>query len=112
MLGHAGCLSLTVLGIPDGNRSLTGCPPGPARQQSRRFRKRYCMVTAIAVQIPAGVRRSGAVPRSEEHTSELQSPMYLVCRLLLEKKKKNTTNPIRLIYEKPGAVTATRAGCR
>src|SRR5437762_2948929 len=27
------------------------------------------------------------VPRSEEHTSELQSPMYLVCRLLLEKKK-------------------------
>src|SRR5437879_9419619 len=25
--------------------------------------------------------------RSEEHTSELQSPMYLVCRLLLEKKK-------------------------
>src|SRR5437879_7780642 len=29
------------------------------------------------------------VLRSEEHTSELQSPMYLVCRLLLEKKKKN-----------------------
>src|SRR5499425_1818415 len=28
------------------------------------------------------------IPRSEEHTSELQSPMYLVCRLLLEKKKK------------------------
>src|SRR5437879_11326727 len=27
------------------------------------------------------------VQRSEEHTSELQSPMYLVCRLLLEKKK-------------------------
>src|SRR5437762_1329752 len=29
--------------------------------------------------------------RSEEHTSELQSPMYLVCRLLLEKKKTQTT---------------------
>src|SRR5437762_8809822 len=28
----------------------------------------------------------GAFPRSEEHTSELQSPMYLVCRLLLETK--------------------------
>src|SRR5437763_7813549 len=27
-----------------------------------------------------------SIPRSEEHTSELQSPMYLVCRLLLEKK--------------------------
>src|SRR3712207_7558169 len=29
-------------------------------------------------------------PRSEEHTSELQSRQYLVCRLLLEKKKKST----------------------
>src|SRR5258708_33855894 len=29
-------------------------------------------------------------PRSEEHTSELQSPDHLVCRLLLEKKKKRT----------------------
>src|SRR5437764_9902628 len=33
----------------------------------------------------AGFRRR--CRRSEEHTSELQSPMYLVCRLLLEKKK-------------------------
>src|SRR3989454_10324792 len=32
--------------------------------------------------------------RSEEHTSELQSPCNLVCRLLLEKKKKNSTTPI------------------
>src|SRR2546426_1287815 len=31
------------------------------------------------------------VDRSEEHTSELQSPCNLVCRLLLEKKKKNKT---------------------
>src|SRR2546426_7888129 len=30
--------------------------------------------------------------RSEEHTSELQSPCNLVCRLLLEKKKKNTAS--------------------
>src|SRR5258707_15879880 len=38
-----------------------------------------------------GRRRRGsrpATPRSEEHTSELQSRQYLVCRLLLEKKKK------------------------
>src|SRR5437762_5149650 len=34
--------------------------------------------------------RSACQSRSEEHTSELQSPMYLVCRLLLEKKKKKT----------------------
>src|SRR3712207_7007790 len=31
-------------------------------------------------------------PRSEEHTSELQSRQYLVCRLLLEKKKNTDTN--------------------
>src|SRR5256885_8386474 len=44
--------------------------------------------------------------RSEEHTSELQSPCNLVCRLLLEKKKKHviiqlcslTTTPIALYY--------------
>src|SRR5258705_9178347 len=33
--------------------------------------------------------RDGAVERSEEHTSELQSLRHLVCRLLLEKKKRN-----------------------
>src|SRR5947208_10087820 len=33
-------------------------------------------------------RRGGNPARSEEHTSELQSPDHLVCRLLLEKKKK------------------------
>src|SRR5437762_6947147 len=36
--------------------------------------------------------------RSEEHTSELQSPMYLVCRLLLEKKKKLKTSVKTLIF--------------
>src|SRR2546430_16801991 len=35
-----------------------------------------------------GASRSGVPPRSEEHTSELQSQSNLVCRLLLEKKKK------------------------
>src|SRR5258708_27231190 len=33
---------------------------------------------------------NSATPRSEEHTSELQSPDHLVCRLLLEKKKEKT----------------------
>src|SRR5437764_5437242 len=43
--------------------------------------------TAVPVSPP-----SSAQPRSEEHTSELQSPMYLVCRLLLEKKKKGSVS--------------------
>src|SRR5256885_10777436 len=42
--------------------------------------------------VPAGPRASAAQWRSEEHTSELQSPCNLVCRLLLEKKN-NTPRP-------------------
>src|SRR2546429_2041789 len=42
-----------------------------------------------------GVRRRVPV-RSEEHTSELQSRLHLVCRLLLEKKKKNHKQKSRL----------------
>src|SRR2546425_1911601 len=38
---------------------------------------------------PESIRGGGVYNRSEEHTSELQSLAYLVCRLLLEKKKKN-----------------------
>src|SRR5205823_11473583 len=38
------------------------------------------------------IQKSKEKLRSEEHTSELQSLAYLVCRLLLEKKKDNTTN--------------------
>src|SRR3712207_8553437 len=37
---------------------------------------------------PTGFTRRARCSRSEEHTSELQSRQYLVCRLLLEKKKK------------------------
>src|SRR5687767_15731339 len=40
---------------------------------------------------PAAPRSRGS-PRSEEHTSELQSLAYLVCRLLLEKKKNRIVN--------------------
>src|SRR5256885_3875235 len=59
------------------------------------FRSVELAVEAIAAVDPArdvdGTHRrrlrQGAVARSEEHTSELQSPCNLVCRLLLEKKK-------------------------
>src|SRR2546426_8396435 len=44
-----------------------------------------------------GVGQRGARhPRSEEHTSELQSPCNLVCRLLLEKKKKKMSKRIHV----------------
>src|SRR5437762_9794382 len=42
---------------------------------------------AVRVPVTADLESGYCTTRSEEHTSELQSPMYLVCRLLLEKKK-------------------------
>src|SRR3712207_7188285 len=49
------------------------------------------LVGAPAQHLDAAVRQPDRrLARSEEHTSELQSRQYLVCRLLLEKKKKTT----------------------
>src|SRR2546426_8969171 len=54
---------------------------------------------------PEGPSKTASVPtptsneRSEEHTSELQSPCNLVCRLLLEKKKKSNTRMTTSVYE-------------
>src|SRR3712207_6916330 len=69
----------------------TSCPgPGPGKGPSRepadrRQRDRGRLPHGQPVRaVPVGV----ACRRSEEHTSELQSRQYLVCRLLLEKKKK------------------------
>src|SRR2546426_6468706 len=46
-------------------------------------------------------RELADVPRSEEHTSELQSPCNLVCRLLLEKKKHPDGRPDKGISRPP-----------
>src|SRR2546422_1784436 len=46
----------------------------------------------FAAQVAAGDAAAKAMDRSEEHTSELQSRLHLVCRLLLEKKKESGTN--------------------
>src|SRR3712207_8438887 len=46
-----------------------------------------------AVFQPTAKTLAGLRVRSEEHTSELQSRQYLVCRLLLEKKKTQPTHP-------------------
>src|SRR2546425_5161248 len=47
-----------------------------------------------------GVETTMRISRSEEHTSELQSLAYLVCRLLLEKKKKTKMNTTTLIVHR------------
>src|SRR5205823_14402367 len=64
---HRAALSLPERGVSGGARAL--------RQRAR------------GRVVPGGAPESGRLVRSEEHTSELQSLAYLVCRLLLEKKK-------------------------
>src|SRR2546425_4890868 len=59
---------------------ISGISPCPGTQGSGR---------AQLPQTTPPPRGTSSSPRSEEHTSELQSLAYLVCRLLLEKKKKN-----------------------
>src|SRR5687767_15333578 len=46
------------------------------------------LVRLVITKVPPAILSRGYKRRSEEHTSELQSLAYLVCRLLLEKKKK------------------------
>src|SRR3712207_7123719 len=70
------------------HRRLTGRhhhPDGPGRVEGGDERvQRVCSLGAV---LACGGHRVGVAVRSEEHTSELQSRQYLVCRLLLEKKK-------------------------
>src|SRR5690242_21661657 len=65
----------------------TGSPARFGRTSCSSFRRK------------AGCRRSCPF-RSEEHTSELQSHVNLVCRLLLEKKKRSITIPLTIIILK------------
>src|SRR2546425_2277898 len=79
------------VGVPVGPISTTGSP-------GRRYASRSAeppISSAITEIRPFSLSTQAPVialeMRSEEHTSELQSLAYLVCRLLLEKKKKNNT---------------------
>src|SRR3712207_8801776 len=81
-------------------RQLRRAPPGPAQPgvlvdlddlggvlADQRGRVGVVGERVVAGPVPAGAPlRRHAVHRSEEHTSELQSRQYIVCRLLLEKK--------------------------
>src|SRR2546426_4873554 len=64
-----------------------------ARTTETRSTCPYCAVSCGVIIHTLGDKSRNVTPavvRSEEHTSELQSPCNLVCRLLLEKKKKQT----------------------
>src|SRR2546422_4862155 len=62
----------------------------------RRFNDQPAIEAAAALEVHR---------RSEEHTSELQSRLHLVCRLLLEKKKTNQTQHVHATQHKTGRKT-------
>src|SRR2546426_6828522 len=66
-------------------RIRTGTPCGTAPSRQRVYQFHHQGGSRKLELRPAVIKRS-IWPRSEEHTSELQSPCNLVCRLLLEKK--------------------------
>src|SRR3712207_7584235 len=73
-----------ALGAAVGDLGDRGLPSHERRQRA------HLVQVDLGVEADAALVRpaSAVVLRSEEHTSELQSRQYLVCRLLLEKKKK------------------------
>src|SRR5437879_10341630 len=70
------------------NRWRARCREPEFKSQGGSVKLGGASVRFVSLLFDADLVRAGRQPRSEEHTSELQSPMYLVCRLLLEKKKK------------------------
>src|SRR5260370_21695797 len=60
-----------------------------SRAKTRKFSSRFCMRVAQSTSARFALGEA-EFSRSEEHTSELQSHLNLVCRLLLEKKKEHT----------------------
>src|SRR3712207_6888003 len=82
-------------------RSLAERSAGPSAVARRVLRARAVLRVVVLVDDRVSLAASDEPPvdrdrhRSEEHTSELQSRQYLVCRLLLEKKKKNNKHQIK-----------------
>src|SRR5204863_10224001 len=82
----------TLFRSPSGTRAIECLPAGSVRRDrpEKRTAGRHPARSPRRLP-PAGGRRS------EEHTSELQSRRDLVCRLLLEKKKKKENKPTKII---------------
>src|SRR2546429_1561500 len=82
------CATLLSTPVTKLSRANTSQPSEINRSHRCDPRKPAPPVTTARMKPPSHFSRS---TRSEEHTSELQSRLHLVCRLLLEKKKKNNT---------------------
>src|SRR5207244_12764581 len=95
--GSVGLINVVAIGAAGGNGSTPGGAGGTGGtggqgemvSASVQVNPRSTLYVAVGGTGADGTTVAGGA-RSEEHTSELQSPDHLVCRLLLEKKKKST----------------------
>src|SRR2546422_4977441 len=85
-------LVFVVVRVLPGDPALIIMGTEGSPEATARLREAMGLNRPIAVQY---ADRAVQPHRSEEHTSELQSRLHLVCRLLLEKKKKNNNKTIR-----------------
>src|ERR1039457_7370118 len=94
--------------LRDATKNEPSCPAptapiAPPAQIGLKYQKDPLAITHVdsppRTPAPLHLRRHVHDDRSEEDTSELQSPCNLVCRLLLEKKQKKAHNSIRCSYQ-------------
>src|SRR5690348_18182929 len=88
-------------GIPSGSTEIV-----PNIESARGLIETFAIATAsprVTVVLGSTEDMAADLGRSEEHTYELQSPVHLVCRLLLEKKKKQKKHPLHCQTLKPCA---------
>src|SRR5437762_11197590 len=99
-----GALGERKLGLPADKARLEAPIPRPARNVfclGRNYKEHAAERGAEAPTHPVYFTKAPECVRSEEHTSELQSPMYLVCRLLLEKKNSAVRHQASTINSQP-----------
>src|ERR1035441_10738987 len=100
--------------MPSGAVEANTTPPAASTTAARPAATSAQRLPAAGCRTKFGWMASSApitAMRSEEHTSELQSLRHLVCRLLLEKKKKHDDKPVSAHSARPFPDTARSQAC-
>src|SRR5205809_2005175 len=92
-----------------GSSAIRECSAACSEPSSRRCESRSSVIHGSGTNQIASVSNSVCGRRSEEHTSELQSRLHLVCRLLLEKKKPTKSSNLSETAEVPACNVPSRS---